>query len=163
MTKKAVYLETSVISYLAARPSPVLVVAAHQQITRDWWETRRQYFETYISSLVIDEASKGDESAINARLEKIANIPALEFTEAARDLIDKLIAEKAVPAKAIDDAGHVAIAATNNIDYLLTWNCRHLDNAEIKPLIRSVCAKHGYICPEICTPEELMGVNENEG
>jgi len=67
------------------------------------------------------------------------------------------------PCKAIDDAGHVAIAATHRIDYLLTWNCRHLDNAEIKPLIRAVCSKHGYICPEICTPEELMGVGSYEG
>lgn len=163
MAKKTVYVETSVISYLAARPSPALVTAAHQQVTRDWWEHRRSAFKTFISPLVIDEASKGDEMAIQARLVKMAEIPVLEFTEAARDLIEKLVAEKAIPAKAIDDAGHVAIAATHNIDYLLTWNCRHLDNAEIKPQIRSVCAKYGYICPEICTPEELMGVNEHEG
>ncbi len=163
MIKNTVYLETSVISYLTSRPSPALVTAAHQQVTRDWWERRRSAFDAFISPLVIDECSKGDESAIRARLEKLADIPVLEFTEAARDLIDKLVDEKAIPVKAIDDAGHVAIAATHRIDYLLTWNCRHLDNAEIKPLIRAVCSKHGYICPEICTPEELMGVGSYEG
>jgi len=126
-------------------------------------ERGRSAFAVFISPLVIDEASKGDESAIRARIDKINGLPVLEFTEPARDLIDKLLAEKAIPAKALDDAGHVAIAAVHHINYLLTWNCRHLDNAETKPLIRSVCANYGYICPEICTPEELMGVNEHEG
>ena len=91
------------------------------------------------------------------RLDAVKGLPILEVTESALALVDALVNEGALPAKAMDDAVHVAIAAVHNVDYLVTWNCRHIDNAEAKPLIRSVCAIHGYACPEICTPEELMG------
>jgi len=154
---KTVYIETSVISYLTARPSAGLVTAAHQQITREWWDNCRTRFESFISPLVLDEASRGDPTAAEMRHVAVKGLPILEMTESALVLVDALVNEGALPAKAIDDAVHVAIAAVHNVDYLVTWNCRHIDNAETKPLIRSVCAIHGYACPEICTPEELMG------
>ena len=85
-------------------------------------------------------------------------MPLLPITEAVVVLSKALLQGGALPAKALDDSLHIAISAVHGVDYLLTWNCRHLDNAETKPIIRSVCAIHGYTSPEICTPQELMGV-----
>lgn len=160
---RSVYIETSVVSYLMARPSASLLAAAHQQITREWWDSRRQRFDQFISPLVIEEASRGNPEAAARRLAALEGFSVLEPTQPAADLVDVLISEGALPNLARDDATHVAIAAVHRIDYLVTWNCRHIDNAEIKPLLRSVCAVHGYICPEICTPEELMGGMRDEG
>jgi hypothetical protein len=154
---KSVYIETSVISYLTGRTSPRLITAAHQQITRDWWDFHRQRFELFISPLVIDEASGGDSGAATKRLRILEDLPILDITGEAMELVDTLIDGGALPVQAKDDAAHIAISTVHNIDYLLTWNCRHLDNAETKPVIRSICAVKGYICPEICTPIELMG------
>lgn len=72
------------------------------------------------------------------------------------ELATRFIAEGAVPGNAGVDALHVAVATVHGVDCLLTWNCRHINNAETKPILRSVCAVAGYTCPEICTPEELM-------
>ena len=160
---KSVYIETSVVSYLTSRPSPSLVAAAHQQITREWWDQHRPRFKQYVSPMVLDEAGRGDPEAAARRLAALDGFTILESTTKASELVDALISDGALPAIAIDDAAHVAYAAVHNIDYLVTWNCRHIDNAEAKPLIRSVCAVHGYTCPEICTPEELMGGEPYEG
>jgi hypothetical protein len=156
------YIETSVISYLTAWPSPVLLAAAHQQVTHEWWNHHRYRFDLYISQLVLDEAARGDPDAAALRLAALEGFAVLEATQSAAELVDMLIADGALPGAARDDAAHVAIAAVHNMDYLVTWNCRHIDNAEAKPLIRSVCAVHGYVCPEICTPEELMGGTPDE-
>lgn len=158
-----VYIETSVISYLTARPSPALVAAAHQQVTREWWDHHRHRFDQFISQLVLEEAARGDPDAAARRLTAIEGLAVLEATQSAAKLVDLLISDGALPSIARDDATHVAIAAVHHIDYLLTWNCRHIDNAEAKPMIRSVCAVHGFVCPEICTPEELMGGRPDEG
>ncbi len=154
---KTVYIETSVISYLTAHLSRDLLTAAHQQITREWWDKHRLRFELFISLLVEEEAKRGDREAASRRVGVIADLPRLEIVEEAYALAKDLIAAGALPPSAQDDAAHIALAAVHNMDYLLTWNCRHIDNAENKPLVRSVCAAHGYTCPEICTPEELMG------
>jgi predicted nucleic acid-binding protein len=159
---KTVYVETSVISYLTARPSRDLLVAAHQQTTREWWDNHRSRFEVFISPLVEEESRRGDKDAASRRIAEIGDLPSLQIVEQAYDLSRALIEEGALPSAAQDDAAHIALAAVHNMDYLLTWNCRHIDNAERKPLLRSVCAAHGYTCPEICTPEELMGGGEND-
>lgn len=158
---KAVYVETSVISYLAARPSRDLLAAAHQQVTRDWWDSVRGRFELFISPLVEEEARRGNEEAAARRVDAMMGLPSLELVTEARDLAVELIRGGALPSSAHDDAAHVALAAVHSMDYLLTWNCRHIDNAERKPLMRSVCAVNGYTCPEICTPEELMGERQD--
>ena len=159
---KTVYIETSILSYLAARPSRDLLAAAHQQVTRTWWDLHRTRFEVFISPLVTQESSRGDPDAARRRVDVLGGIPVLEMVEEVFDLAAAFLAEGALPGSAQDDAMHIALAAVHRMDYLLTWNCRHIDNAETKPIIRSVCATHGYICPEICTPEELMG-GEDEG
>ena len=157
MSKPTVYIENSVISYLTARPRRDLVTAAWQQVTRDWWERRRQDFELYTSELGLAEASGGDPDAARERLKALEGIPTLPITEAAERLAQALLQAKAVPEKAKADALHIAIGAVHGVDYLLTWNCTHIDNAETKPTIRKTCLEEGYSYPEICTPQELMG------
>ena len=158
MTKPKVYLETTIISYLAARPSRDLIVAANQQMTQEWWQSRRAMFDSFVSEAVIKEASHGDESAARQRLEEIEGIPLLTLTAGAASLAEKLIGELPLPERAVTDAVHVAIAITNGMDYLLTWNCKHLANAVLRSKIEDVCREQGYEPPVICTPQELMEV-----
>ena len=160
---KTVYIETSIVSYLTARPARDMLAAAWQNATSRWWETQRQRFELFTSQLVVEEASQGHAEAASRRLAALSDIPHLTIPAAATELARMLLTEGALPRAATDDALHVAISAYHGIDYLLTWNCRHIDNAETKPLMRSVCAIHSYICPEICTPLELMGGEDDEG
>lgn len=158
MDKKTIYLETSIVSYLTARPSENLIAAAWQKATVDWWETRRIRFDLFISSVVLEEASRGNPEAAQRRIESLGGIPSLAVTDDVIILSKDLIQKKALPEKAVDDSFHIAISAVHRIDYLLTWNCRHIDNAETKPLVRGICTENGHTCPEICTPLELMGV-----
>jgi predicted nucleic acid-binding protein len=158
MDKKTVYIETSIVSYLTARPTSDLLVAAWQKTTVDWWDTQRNRFDLYTSDVTVEEAGRGNPEAATRRLEALSGIPILPITEAVVALSKALLQGRALPVKALDDSLHIAVSAVHGVDYLLTWNFRHLDNAETKPIIRSVCAIHGYISPEICTPQELMGV-----
>jgi hypothetical protein len=161
MGKKTVYIETSIVSYLTARPTNDLLAAAWQKITSDWWNSQRRRFNLYTSSLVIEEAARGNPDAASRRLKALSDFQLLAITEAVVALSKALLQEGALPIKALDDSLHIAIAAVHGVDYLLTWNCRHIDNAEMKPVVRKVCTAHGYVCPEICTPQELMGVEES--
>lgn len=154
---ESVYLETTLISYLVSRPSRDLLVAAHQQITYDWWTNRRQNFECYVSQAVIDEVSGGDPEESKKRMEIINVFPVLEVTEEAELLTRAILASGAIPPRAVRDAAHIAVATVNDMDYLLTWNCTHLANAQIIRKISVVCNMEGYNMPVICTPEELMG------
>jgi predicted nucleic acid-binding protein len=152
-----VYIETSIVSFLTARPSSNLLTAAWQNITTEWWERRRNDFQIFTSELVWEEARRGDKKAALRRQNVLEGIPLLELTESAVNLAKALLSNKAVPHKATDDAFHIALASVHCIDYLLTWNFRHIHNAETKPLIREVVTARDYRCPEICTPQELLG------
>ncbi len=154
---ESVYIETTIVSYLAARPSRDLLVAAHQQITQDWWIERSQEFDCYISQVVIEEASVGDPEQAKKRIESIEAFSVLEVTEAAENLTRAILANGVIPTRAVRDAAHIAVATVNNMDYLLTWNCRHLANAQIIRRVAGVCTEKGFNMPLICTPEELMG------
>src|SRR5438552_715140 len=134
-----VYVETTIVSYLKARPSRDVVIAGHQQITRDWWDRHRQHFDLCASQLVLQEASAGDPEAARERLEALESTMLLETNEQALALARNLLDAEALPATAADDALHIAIAAVNAVPYLLTWNCRHMNNATMRPLIESVC------------------------
>lgn len=153
---KKVYIETSIPSYLIARPSRDVRAAAWQQITGEWWDEARVGFQLFVSELTLVEAAAGSPEAAKKRLEAIEGLPELRIDAEVQELAERLIAEGGIPAKAEADALHVAIAAVHNIDYLLTWNCRHIDNATKKPVIRSICERAGYRYPEICTPLELL-------
>jgi len=154
---ETVYIETTFISYLVSRPSRDLLVAAHQQATRDWWFERRQIFECYVSQVVLDEVSAGDPEEAKTRMAMIGTFPVLEITEEAESLAAAIIASGAIPPQAVRDAAHIALATVNDMDYLLTWNCRHLANGQIIRRVAVVCNQKGYNMPVICTPEELMG------
>jgi hypothetical protein len=154
---ETVYLETTFISYLVARPSRDLLVAAHQLATEEWWATRRGAFECCVSQVVIDEASVGDPTEVQKRLVIVSGLSALEITEGAESLTQAILVGGILPRRAVRDAAHVAVAAVHAVDYLLTWNCRHLANAQIARRIALVCERLGYRMPTICTPEELMG------
>jgi hypothetical protein len=151
-----VYIETTFVSYLTARPSRDVVFAGHRQITREWWDTRRANFELCVSQLVVDEAAAGDPQAAKERLEILKDMTLLETTVEALAFAKELIRAGALPQKAADDALHIAVAATNGVPFLLTWNCRHLANATMRPSIDAACASNGLKPPIICTPEELM-------
>jgi predicted nucleic acid-binding protein len=154
---ESVYLETTLISYLCSRPSRDLLVAAHQQVTSDWWSGRRGAFDCFVSQIVLDEASAGDPEEARKRMEIVELFPVIEVTEESQVLAKAILSSEAIPARAVRDAAHVAVAAVHNIDYLLTWNCTHLANAQVIRRISLVCNREGYHMPTICTPEELMG------
>ena len=152
-----VYIETTVVSYLTARPYRDVVIAGHQQVTHEWWDTRRMSYELCVSQPVLDEAAAGDAQAAQERLLALQSVLVLETTMEALELAKELLRAGALPAIAADDALHVAVAATKAIPFLLTWNCRHLANAAMRPIIESVCQAKGFKAPIICTPEELLG------
>jgi len=153
----SVYVETSVISYLAARSSPTnLRVAANQETTREWWGSRREKFDLYVSAVVIGEAQRGDRDLAAARMAILQGLHLAQITPEALDLAGALIAGAGVPKKANEDALHIAIAAANGLDYLLTWNCTHIANAVTIPRVNSICRARGFEPPLIYTPQELM-------
>jgi len=154
--KPKVYLETSVISYLTARPSRDLIMAAHQQVTQEWWENQRSKFELFVSQLVLQEADGGDKEAAKRRASYLGGIAQIQITDAVIALAQAFLQENALPAKARADAVHIAAAAVHGVDYLLTLNLKHIANAVIRHKIDTVCRESGYEPPIICTPEELM-------
>jgi hypothetical protein len=155
--KPTVYLETTIISYLAARPSRDLIIAAHQQLTHEWWEYRRADFDLFISQLVLQEASAGDPQVAQQRLHLVGRLPLLTLTEDAVALARALVNKGPIPPKAEVDALHMAVAMVHGMDYLLTWNCKHIANAAMRTAIETICRAHGYEPPVMCTPEELLG------
>lgn len=154
--KPRIYLETTIPSYLMAWPSRDLVRAAHQQLTREWWQRRRAEFELFVSQVVVRECQAGDPVAAAERLEVLRDVPLLEQTEEATDLAQVLLKQVPLPDRAAVDALHIAIATVHGMDFLLTWNCTHIANAAFRDQIESVCREAGYEPPTICTPEELL-------
>ncbi len=155
--KSTLYLETTIPSYLTARQSRDIIVLAHQQITQEWWEVRRMHYEIYISPVVINEIQLGDNKAAEQRLHIIKDIEILAATQEVEEVTELYLAELSLPKKAIRDATHLAFACVYGLDFLLTWNCTHIANAEIRKKLNEINAKHEILTPIICTPEELMG------
>ena len=154
--KPSVYIETTIPSYLTAWRSPELIMAANQETTRSWWDVSRPHFELFISQVVLEEASAGDEEAAKRRLSIIEGLPELDVSVEAEELATLLLAQSALPEKAKTDALHIAVATVHGIEYLLTWNCKHIANAVMRPKIEETCKTAGYEPPVICTPLELM-------
>jgi len=157
--KPKVYVESSVVSYLTARPSNDLIKAARQTITESWWSDNLQHFAVYVSELVEQEIAQGHPEAAARRLAITANIENLSITEEAQTIAEQLLSAQAVPAKSEEDALHIGIAAADGIDFLLTWNFKHINNACTKAAIRCVIEGLGYQCPELCSPEELRQIS----
>lgn len=149
------YIETTVVSYLTALPSRDLVLAAHQQVTRDWWSTR-DAFELFVSQFVLDEASAGDTVAAALRVAALRDLVLLDLTRDATLLAADLVGGGSVPEKATIDALHIAVASVHGMDYLVTWNCTHIANATMRARIEATCRRAGFEPPVICTPLELV-------
>jgi len=158
--KPSIYLETTIIGYLAMRVSGVLRIAANQETTRDWWDNQRQRFELFVSRYVVEECSHGDPVAAQERLVFLAGIPLLEISDETVSLANALLSRVPLPTKAVIDALHISVAALNGVQYLLTWNCRHIANPSLRVRIESVCREMGCEPPVICTPQELMEIND---
>ena len=156
--KPTVYLESTVISYVAARPSRDLIIAAHQQVTHEWWEKALPQCEAFISPIVIEEISRGDLQAAQIRLDKIAPFSIVEVVLEVRNLADEYFNAVQIPEKARADAYHLALATWHGLDFLLSWNCTHIVSGRVKMIIEEINAEFGIRTPVICTPEELMEV-----
>ncbi|PSB05554.1 DNA-binding protein [filamentous cyanobacterium CCP1] len=154
---ETVYIETSIIGYLTARTSNNLILMANVEATRDWWDTRRTQFDLYISQTVLDESARGDTEIASRRLKILSDFPLLEVNEAVQDLAMRFLTKSNLPPKAADDALHIAVATVYGLDYLLTWNCKHIANAQIQKKLAQISFNAGYELPTICTPYELMG------
>lgn len=155
MKRRRIYVETSIFSYLAAHPSRDLVVSAWQEVTREFWDQHRKAYDLVTSQLVVEECSVGDPAAVGRRLALLRGMPELVVDDAVKTVAAALLSKGGVPRRAEFDALHIAVAAVGGADYLLTWNCRHLNNPVTKPRVRAICEHCGHACPEICTPFEL--------
>ena len=158
---KSVYIETSIISYLRQKPSTQVVAAARQLLTHQWWNDERGNYTLVISQYVIDEASSGDPALAAERLESLDGIPLLPYAPEIAEIANRIMASGALPAKAQVDALHIAAVAHHRVQYLLTWNCKHIANAKILPRIHDLLTDLGLPIPILCTPEEMLG-DDNE-
>ncbi len=152
-----IYIESTIPSYVVARPARDLIQAARQQITRDWWDFQREKHELFTSQVVLDEIAAGERVMAQHRLELMAGIPMLDLTSTAESLADEVLQSGLLPVNADGDAAHIALATTHGMDILLTWNCRHIANAAIVGRLRRLMAAQDHKLPEIYTPEELLG------
>lgn len=158
--KPKLYLETSIVSYLTARPSRDVVINANQQLAQEWWENRHN-FDLLVSELVVDEISKGESLMVQKRLDLIQDIPLLDFNDEARDLAKEILRQNVLPPKATLDVFHIAVTVVHKIDFLLTLNCKHIANAFIFRRIEKICSEFGYETPIVCTPQGILE-KENE-
>jgi hypothetical protein len=154
---ESVYIETSILGYLTARPSRDIVVAANIALTREWWDSRRNDFQLYFSQAVVKETSQGDAAIASQRLEIIRSFSQLELNESVLNLAEQFLEHSNLPAKADVDAVHIAAATVHGMDYLLTWNCKHIANAQIQRKLAIISLDFGYELPILCTPYELLG------
>ena len=154
--KAKVYLETTIVSCLTARPTRNVIIAGMTAETKTWWEQRRNDFDLCIAEPVLRESARGDSDAADRRQRIPATLPLVSVTEPMLLLAKSFPSHFAMPANASDDALHVAIAAVHRVEYLLTWNCRHIANATMRPRLEALCQLEGYRCPIICTPPQLM-------
>lgn len=154
---ESVYIETSILGYLTARPSRDLIVAANIEITREWWTARRSAFNLYASQAVVVETSQGDAQIASQRLEIMRDLELLDLNQAVLDLAEQFLERSSLPPKANVDAIHIATATVHGMDYLLTWNCKHIANAQIQRKLAEISLDSEYELPILCTPYELLG------
>jgi len=150
------YLESTIPSYLAARPSRDTILIGQQKCTRDWWNKRAAHFEIFVSEVVVGEISDGETAMAARRMELIKPFALLESNDAVKALTRALVHGGPLPEKAARDAAHIALSAVHGMHFLLTWNCTHIANAMMYAKMREICAAHGCECPVICTPDELL-------
>jgi len=151
-----IYIESTIPSYVVARPARDLLQAARQQLTRDWWDFKRKRQDLFTSQIVLDEIAGGDAEMARQRLELVAQIKLLDLSDDAKALTKEILRSGILPPEADRDAAHIALATVHEMDILLSWNCRHIANAALQPRLRKLADALGYTLPVICTPEELL-------
>ena len=156
--KPSVYVETSVIGHLTASPQRDVIVLAHQIATQKWWETAFDRFELFVSRMVVQECAAGGGEAAAHRMEIVTKLQGLITTTQAEALAAGLIRGHAVPETEPEDALHIALAAVHGMQFLATWNCRHIANVARREGIERICRLAGFDAPVICTPEQLLEV-----
>jgi len=152
-----IYIESTIPSYVVARPARDLLQAARQQLTRDWWDLKREQHELFTSQVVLDEITDGQTAMAQQRRDVMAQIKLLDLTDEANALAKDILASGLLPANADRDAAHIALATVHEMDILLSWNCRHIANAAIQARLRRLVEKSGFTLPVLCTPDELTG------
>ena len=152
-----VYIETSVVSYYTARPNRDVVIAGHQQATHNFWMRLDQNFEPFVSAVVLAESGKGNAEQAEERLEAVRRFRVIQITPEAQALARQIVAGGGVPAEFPEDALHIALAAIGGVDFLVTWNFSHINNPFTRMMIRQIVENEGYVCPEIVSPDELLG------
>lgn len=152
---ETVYIETTILSYLVSRPSRDIIVAARQELTREWWKYSRPGFDCVISQIVLDEISAGDPEHAAKRLERANTLSAIAVTPVCQKLAQKYLVRGYIPKSEIRDALHIAVAVIWKVDYLLTWNCKYIANAHSLRQLRKFSESQGHEFPQVCTPEEL--------
>ena len=151
-----IYIESTIPSYVVARPARDLLQAARQQLTRDWWDLKREKHELFTSQVVLDEIAFGEKAMAQLRLQILQSVPLLQVTDSVKEFARKILSSGLLPTTADRDAVHIALASAYQMDILLSWNCRHIANAAIQARLRKLADAAGFTLPEICTPEELM-------
>ena len=154
--KLKVYIESTIPSYLVSRPSRDILTLAHQQVTKEWWSTAHEKYLLFISPVVIDEITRGDQKLAMHRLEIVKGIELLELTSEIEKLANIYMKRIGLPDTVYRDASHMAIAVIHNIDYLVTWNSTHIANEHVRRQLFKINAEYRYNTPMICTPEELI-------
>ena len=154
--KETVCVETSIFGYLTARSTNNLILAANTKVTHVWWDNCRNSFTIYASELVEDEAARGDKAIASQRLDFLKPIMYLDITKEVIELAREFLKQSNLPSKATNDSIHIALATVYGLDYLLTWNCKHMANAQIQKKLSQISSKLGYELPIICTPYELI-------
>jgi hypothetical protein len=152
-----VYIESTIPSYVVARPARDLLQAARQQLTRDWWDSKRHAHELFTSQVVLDEIAGGESLMAQQRLRLLAGIPLLLATEEAEALAQRILDSGVLPLNADRDAAHIALATAHEMDILLSWNCRHIANAAIQARLRQLAERSDLSLPVLCTLDELAG------
>jgi hypothetical protein len=150
------YIESTIPSYVVARPARDLLQAARQQLTRDWWDFQRAKYDLFTSQVVLDEVAFGERAMAQLRLDLLEGAPLLQVTDEVKALARKVLESRLLPATADRDAAHIALASAYEMDILLSWNCRHIANAAIQARLRKLAEAAGFTLPVICTPEQLM-------
>ena len=156
MDKPKVYLESSVVSYRVARPSHDVIVAGHQKVTHVWWDNHLTEYEVCVSEFVLEEIQRGDADASSERVKIASGFAILPASAEVAPLAAEYMRELQLPNKALYDTLHIAIASVHGVEYLLTWNCRHIANAHLRRRISEINMRMGIFTPIICTPEELL-------
>ena len=157
MDKPTLYMGTTIPSFLLAEPSRDLVASARQEVTRDWWRREHGRFEVFVSQTVLDEAQKGSHSAAQKRPEFLEQFQVLATTHDVDRLAELYVRKQIVPAEKLGDALHLAVASIYRMNFLCTWNLKHIANAFAIRRLRALNAEQGLFTPEICTPEQLLG------